>query len=131
PIRDHADGKLEDQKTDPERDVDEGELEVGAQVPADPKGPEWDPYRERRRCLVRVEPTDLCDDLARQHAFAGSETRQNTRSYGRPPPRSVALWKRKGRRPEPGPPERFPRGARFAFGRRVEKLVIPVAPTGS
>src|SRR5437016_6166780 len=101
PIRDHADGKLEDQKTDPERDVDEGELEVGAQVPADPKGPEWDPYRERRRCLVRVEPTDLCDDLARQHAFAGTETRQNISSYGRPPPRSVALWKRKGRRPEP------------------------------
>src|SRR6266566_646348 len=83
PIRDHADGKLEDQKTDPERDVDEGELEVGAQVPADPKGPEWDPYRERRRCLVRVEPTDLCDDLARQHAFAGTETRQNISSYGR------------------------------------------------
>src|SRR6266480_4388896 len=77
PIRDHADGKLEDEEPDPERDVDEGELEVGAQVAADPKGPEWDPDGEGRRRLVRVEPADLRDDLGRQHAFAATETRWN------------------------------------------------------
>src|SRR5256885_4384320 len=79
PIRDHADGKLEDEEPDPERDVDEGELEVGAQVPADPEGPERDPDGEGRRRLVQVEPADLRDDLGRQHAFAATETRWNIR----------------------------------------------------
>src|SRR2546428_351874 len=57
-VRDDAAGKLEYQKSDPEGDVDEGEVEIGREVAADPQRPERDPDRERRGGLVRVEATD-------------------------------------------------------------------------
>src|SRR2546428_619947 len=57
-VRDDADGELEHQEPDPERDVDEGEFEVRGEMAADPQRPERDPDRERRCGLVRIEATD-------------------------------------------------------------------------
>lgn len=65
---------LEDEKADPKRDVDEGELEVRGEVSADPKGPEWNPDCERRGGLVHVETTDAGAQLGRERAAAGGQT---------------------------------------------------------
>src|SRR5207247_51094 len=66
-VRNDADGELEHEEPDPEGDIDEGEVEIGRQVAADPQRPERDPDRERRGGLVRVESTDARPQLGGGH----------------------------------------------------------------
>src|SRR5207245_10602534 len=68
-VRDDADGQLEHEEPDPERDVDEGELEIGCEMAADPERPERDPDRERRRALVNVEATHARPQLRGRHGL--------------------------------------------------------------
>src|SRR6266581_1074031 len=62
-IRHDANRELEDEESDPERHVDQGEVEVGREVAANPECPERNPEREGGRCLVRVETTDAPAEL--------------------------------------------------------------------
>src|SRR5439155_3621840 len=144
PVRDHADGQLEDEEADPERDVHEGELEIRAEVAPNPQGPERDPDRERGGALVEVESADTGGGFRWEHASYGPKPEGILYPCGR----TRLRWpegRDRGRQalvPSVGVQSsrvigRELRGhnaylPRLVFRRRpMEKLIITVAPTGS